>query len=73
MNWKRICTLCLISFAVVAAPTRSFADDNTLISGDVPGIIAEYVERKVGAPMLFINGAEGTALCHPRRPTRITD
>jgi hypothetical protein len=32
---------------------------NTLISGDVPGIIAEYVERKVGAPMLFINGAEG--------------
>ncbi len=32
---------------------------NRLISGDVPGIIAEYVERKVGAPMLFINGAEG--------------
>ncbi len=32
---------------------------NTLISGDVPGIIAEYVERKVGAPMLLINGAEG--------------
>lgn len=34
---------------------------NTLISGDVPGIIAEYVERKFGAPMLFINGAEGNA------------
>ena len=33
--------------------------DNTLISGDVPGFVAEYVERKVGAPMLFINGAEG--------------
>ncbi len=32
---------------------------NSLISGDVPGIIAEYVERKVGAPMLFVNGAEG--------------
>ena len=32
---------------------------NTLISGDVPGFVAEYVERKVGAPMLFINGAEG--------------
>jgi len=32
---------------------------NKLISGDVPGIIAEYVERKIGAPMLFINGAEG--------------
>jgi len=32
---------------------------NRLISGDVPGIVAEYVERKFGAPMLFINGAEG--------------
>ncbi len=32
---------------------------NTLISGDVQGIVAEYVERKTGAPMLFINGAEG--------------
>lgn len=34
---------------------------NMLISGDVPGIVAEYVERKVGAPMLFVNGALGNA------------
>lgn len=32
---------------------------NKQISGDVPGFVAEYVERKLGAPMLFINGAEG--------------
>ncbi|NOX56442.1 MAG: hypothetical protein GXP27_18750 [Planctomycetes bacterium] len=32
---------------------------NKLISGDVPGFVAAYVERKLGAPMLFINGAEG--------------
>jgi neutral ceramidase len=29
------------------------------ISGDAPGIVAEYVEQKTGAPMLFINGALG--------------
>jgi hypothetical protein len=32
---------------------------NTLISGDVPGIVASYVEEKIHAPMLFINGAAG--------------
>jgi neutral ceramidase len=32
---------------------------NKQISGDVPGFVAEYVERKLGAPVLFINGAEG--------------
>lgn len=29
------------------------------ISGDVPGIVAEYVEEKTGVPLLFINGAAG--------------
>lgn len=32
---------------------------NTLISGDAPGTVAAYVEQKIGAPMLFINGAAG--------------
>jgi hypothetical protein len=32
---------------------------NTLISGDAPGIVAEYVAEKIGAPVLFINGAAG--------------
>ncbi len=32
---------------------------NKQISGDVPGFVAEYVERELGAPMLLINGAEG--------------
>ncbi|MFC7524616.1 neutral/alkaline non-lysosomal ceramidase N-terminal domain-containing protein [Parapedobacter sp. GCM10030251] len=31
----------------------------TLISGDAPGIVADYVEKKSGAMMLFINGAAG--------------
>lgn len=33
--------------------------ENTLISGDAPGVVAQYVEEKSGAPMLFINGAAG--------------
>ncbi|MEX2591513.1 MAG: neutral/alkaline non-lysosomal ceramidase N-terminal domain-containing protein [Anditalea sp.] len=32
---------------------------NLLISGDAPGVVAEYVEEQTGAPMLFINGAAG--------------
>jgi hypothetical protein len=32
---------------------------NSLISGDVPGFAAQYVERSTGVPLLFINGAEG--------------
>ncbi len=33
--------------------------ENCLITGDAPGVVAEYVESKIGAPMLFINGAQG--------------
>lgn len=33
--------------------------DHTEISGDAPGIVSEYVEQKIGAPLLFINGAAG--------------
>lgn len=32
---------------------------NLLISGDVQGVVSEYVEEQIGAPMLFINGAAG--------------
>jgi hypothetical protein len=32
---------------------------NLEISGDAPGIVAEYVEEQTGAPLLFINGAAG--------------
>lgn len=32
---------------------------NLLISGDAPGVVAAYVEEKLGAPMLYINGAAG--------------
>ena len=32
---------------------------NTLISGDAPGIVAGYVEEKLNAPVLFLNGAAG--------------
>ncbi len=33
--------------------------NNNLISGDIQGIISEYVESFTGVPMLFVNGAEG--------------
>jgi hypothetical protein len=29
------------------------------ISGDGPGIVSSYVEEKIGAPMLYLNGAAG--------------
>ena len=32
---------------------------NLQISGDAPGVVADYVERKLGATMLFVNGAAG--------------
>lgn len=32
---------------------------NLLISGDAPGVVSEYVEQKIGAPLLFVNGAAG--------------
>jgi hypothetical protein len=32
---------------------------NLLISGDAPGIVSEYVEKEIGAPVLFVNGAAG--------------
>lgn len=32
---------------------------NLLISGDVSGVVSNYVERKTGVPLLFINGAAG--------------
>jgi hypothetical protein len=31
----------------------------TKISGDAPGVVAEYVEQKTGAPLVFLNGAAG--------------
>jgi hypothetical protein len=33
--------------------------ENTLISGDAPGVVSDYVERQIGAPVLYINGAAG--------------
>ena len=32
---------------------------NLEISGDGPGIVSAYVEQKIGAPMLYVNGAAG--------------
>ena len=31
----------------------------TLISGDAPGVVAAYLEKKLGATVLFVNGAAG--------------
>jgi hypothetical protein len=35
--------------------------DNTLFSGDLPGAIERALEERLGAPVLFLNGAEGDA------------
>jgi neutral ceramidase len=32
-----------------------------VISGDAPGVVSAYVEQKIGAPVLFVNGAAGNA------------
>lgn len=32
---------------------------STVISGDAPGVVAEYVEEKTGVAMLYFNGAAG--------------
>lgn len=32
---------------------------STVISGDAPGIVSQYVEQQIGVPLLFINGAAG--------------
>jgi hypothetical protein len=32
---------------------------NLAISGDGPGIVSAYVEQKIGAPVLYVNGAAG--------------
>jgi hypothetical protein len=33
--------------------------DNLQISGDAPGTVEAYVEEKIGAPVLYVNGAAG--------------
>jgi neutral ceramidase len=44
--------------------------ENLKISGDAPGVAAEYVEEKTGAPLLFINGAAGNiAPIYSQNPT----
>jgi neutral ceramidase len=32
---------------------------NLLVSGDAPGTVSAYVEQKIGAPVLYVNGAAG--------------
>lgn len=49
--------LALISNYAIHGTVMSGA--NLLISGDAPGVVSEYVEQKLGAPLLFINGAAG--------------
>ena len=45
--------------AVYAMHGTVLGSENLLISGDAQGIVAEYVEEKLGAPMLYVNGAAG--------------
>ena len=49
----------LVLIANYAMHGTVLGQESTKISGDAPGVVAEYVEQKVGAPMLYINGAAG--------------
>lgn len=49
----------LVLMANYAMHATVLGGTSTLVSGDVPGIVAEYVEEKTGAPMLYLNGAAG--------------
>ena len=46
---------------------------NKQISGDAPGWVSTYVEEQAGAPMLFVNGAEGNVAPLPTVGNDITD
>lgn len=49
----------LVLIANYAMHGTVLGQESTKISGDAPGVVAEYVESQTGAPMLFINGAAG--------------
>ena len=49
----------LVLIANYAIHGTVLGPESLAISGDVPGIVSEYVEQKMGAPLLFINGAAG--------------
>ena len=49
----------LVLIANYAMHGTVLGQESTKISGDAPGVAAEYVEEKAGAPMLYINGAAG--------------
>jgi len=49
----------LVLIANYAMHATVLGGTSTLVSGDAPGIVAGYVEEKIGAPMLYLNGAAG--------------
>src|SRR5207249_782072 len=50
---------CLALITNYAMHGTVLSGKNRLISGDAPGTVAQYVEAKLGAPMLYVNGATG--------------
>ena len=49
----------LVLIANYAIHGTVLGGENMEISGDAPGVVAEYVEQNMGVPLLFINGAAG--------------
>ena len=49
----------LVLIANYAIHGTVLGGENLQISGDAPGVVAEYVEQKIGVPLVFINGAAG--------------
>jgi hypothetical protein len=49
----------LVVIANYAMHGTVLGQESLKISGDAPGVVSEYVEKQIGAPVLFINGAAG--------------
>jgi neutral ceramidase len=50
-------TIALVANYAIHGTVMSGA--NLQISGDAPGVVSAYLEQKLGAPVLFVNGAAG--------------
>ncbi|MBI5686259.1 MAG: neutral/alkaline non-lysosomal ceramidase N-terminal domain-containing protein [Verrucomicrobia bacterium] len=63
----------LVLIANYAMHATVLGASNTVVSADAPGVVAEYVEEKTGAPMLYLNGAAGNLapIYSTRLPTEV--
>jgi hypothetical protein len=59
LRWERPDGSLIALAANYAMHATVLNGSNTLISADAPGVVTAYLEQKLGAPVLFLNGAAG--------------